>query len=105
MTLDTDDAHAAALAEAEQLMHADPPRDTDEGRRLLELAEAIEAYERIRWPMPDPTPEEAAAFRREQEEDPADAELYVTEADRASACPSCGCNRGYHSDRCGAERR
>lgn len=65
--IQTDEEHARLLAEAEALMRSDPQRDMPEGQRLSELADAIEAYEEKRWPFPEPTPEERAEFRRDQE--------------------------------------
>jgi antitoxin component HigA of HigAB toxin-antitoxin module len=50
----TNDAeHAAALDELTALMMAehDPPPDSYTGQRLQALAEIVEAYERIRWPI------------------------------------------------------
>lgn len=49
MTIHTDAEYRQALAELEGLMTAEA--DTPEGRRLDELATAIEAYEAIHHPM------------------------------------------------------
>lgn len=67
MKITTASEHAAALEEAERLMKVDPKLGTPEGERLDELATAIEAYESEHFHFDTPTPEEMAAFRREQE--------------------------------------
>lgn len=36
-------------------------------RHVRWLASEIEAYEKEHWPIPEPTPAQARAFRREQE--------------------------------------
>lgn len=63
--IQTDEEYAGLLAEAETLMGA--ALCTPEGERLSALVDVIGAYEDVRWPMPEPTPEERAEFRREQE--------------------------------------
>lgn len=60
--------HVAALAEMELLAHKDPLLGTPYATRLYELALRVEAYEKEHFPIPKPTQEEAAAFRKEQEE-------------------------------------
>jgi HTH-type transcriptional regulator/antitoxin HigA len=45
----TDEEHAVALREIEQLWGAEV--GTDLGRRLEVLVEAVEAYEKFRWPI------------------------------------------------------
>jgi len=49
------------IAECTALMQTDPETDTPEGRRLLALVDAIEAFERKAWPsmFPEMTPEDA----------------------------------------------
>lgn len=64
--VETDEQCEAALAELGTLMGAQ--LGTPEGERLDRLADAIGAYERVRWPFPEPTPEERASFRRDQEQ-------------------------------------
>ncbi len=58
----TPEAYEAALGELRDIWHT-----TSQRRRLCQLAEEIDAYEREHFPIPAPTPEEAAAFRAEQE--------------------------------------
>jgi hypothetical protein len=53
--------HEAALAILGDLMHADPAVDSPEGRVLLRLADAVEAYEKVMYPMP---PASDAAIER-----------------------------------------
>ena len=59
--------YEAALSVVDGLMRLDPPKDSPHGRLLLSLARAIEEYEEEELVLPEPTPEEAAAFRRDQE--------------------------------------
>jgi antitoxin component HigA of HigAB toxin-antitoxin module len=54
--------YEAALAELETLMGTGEQPD-----RICQLAATIEQYELQHYPIAEPTPEEAAAFRREQE--------------------------------------
>ena len=66
--IENDADYRRALAELDRLMDADPAaRDTAEGARLLALATEIEAYEKIHFPIREPTPEEAAQFRADEE--------------------------------------
>jgi len=61
----TDDDHRAVLARASDIFDAEP--GTPEGEELDALIPLIEAYEDVVYPIAPPTPEEAAAFRAEQE--------------------------------------
>lgn len=63
----TDEEHKTALAEVESLMSYDPAPESPLGKYLVALVEVVEAYEKKRWPIEKPTPEELAAFRAEQE--------------------------------------
>jgi antitoxin component HigA of HigAB toxin-antitoxin module len=51
----------AYIGELDGLMRLDPETDTPEGRRLLTLVDAIEAFERKAWPsmFPEMSPEDA----------------------------------------------
>lgn len=60
-------AYASAFLALEILMDFDPKAGEPAGVLLQGLAAAIEDYEQLRWPLGEPTPEEAAAFRAEQE--------------------------------------
>lgn len=69
----TYDEYRAEMRELGRLMHMDPLKITAaELARIDGLAIRCEAYERVHFPIEKPTPEEAAAFRREQEETPRD---------------------------------
>lgn len=65
MIIETDADHKAALSQISALMDAEA--GTPDAAKLVELAEAVEAYEAKRYPIDPPTPEQAIAFRREQE--------------------------------------
>jgi hypothetical protein len=43
--------HEAILAIVGELMHGDPAAESPEGRLLVKLADAVEAYERVVYPM------------------------------------------------------
>jgi hypothetical protein len=62
-----DAEYEVAFAELERIMETNPALGSPEGERLDFLTSQIVAYERTRFPLPEPTPEEAAAFRAEQE--------------------------------------
>jgi HTH-type transcriptional regulator/antitoxin HigA len=47
----SDDEHAAALREVEQLW--DSAKDSPDGIRFMELVIAVEEYEKKRWPFGD----------------------------------------------------
>lgn len=61
----TEPEYKAALLRLRELW----PKDlsNDETGEFLDLSAAIEAYETEHHPIREPTPEEAAAFRKEQE--------------------------------------
>jgi HTH-type transcriptional regulator/antitoxin HigA len=65
MKISDDAEHTRALARIEEILGC--PEATLEAKELTDLALAVEAYEEERWPIQPPTPEEALAFRREQE--------------------------------------
>jgi hypothetical protein len=52
--------HEAILTILGELMQADPAVDSPEGRLLVKLADAVEAYEKVMYPMP-PVPEGCTA--------------------------------------------
>ena len=60
----TDEEHAEALREIEDLM--DARADTPEGDRLDLLVTLVELYEARRWLVDDPDPIEAVRFMMEQ---------------------------------------
>lgn len=62
-----DEFHARVLDVIATLVELDPPADSPEGRFLVSISAAAAEYERWRYPIGAPTPEEAAAFRAEQE--------------------------------------
>jgi antitoxin component HigA of HigAB toxin-antitoxin module len=49
----TEADYDAALVELDKIFDADD--DTPEGKRLMELADMIEAYEKVHYPIPPPT--------------------------------------------------
>ena len=59
----SDTEHNQAMTEAKSLMEYNPAPESPLGQYLKILVEGIEAYEKKRWPIEKPTPEEAAAFR------------------------------------------
>lgn len=64
----TYDEYREAMRELGRLMHMDPLKITaSELAQIDALAIPCEAYEKEHFPVEKPTPEEAAAFRREQE--------------------------------------
>jgi hypothetical protein len=56
--------HGEFLRLLEVLMQSGGSRDDEDEGLMQILSKAIEAYELIHFPIPDPTAEEAAAFRR-----------------------------------------
>lgn len=64
-----DQGYSYAIVALDLLMSLDPSLSKDEAGGVLlgGLAAAIDDYEQMRWPFAEPTPEEATAFRREQE--------------------------------------
>lgn len=50
--LQTPVEHRAALSEVEKLMRLQPKANTRQGKRLVQLATAVEAYEKIHYPIP-----------------------------------------------------
>jgi HTH-type transcriptional regulator/antitoxin HigA len=61
--INNDEEHQAALAEISRLMNSD--LDAEEGDRLSALADVIESYETLRYPMPAPSARDAILFRME----------------------------------------
>lgn len=63
-------AYAQAMGAIDLLMGMEPEaaKDSTAGLLLSGLAAATNDYEQMRFPLGNPTPEEAAAFRREQQE-------------------------------------
>jgi len=59
--------HRRVLDVIAELIELDPPADSPEGRLLVSMSAAAENYEKARYPIDPPTPEEAAEFRKEQE--------------------------------------
>lgn len=70
------------------MMGEEATADSLKGRWLGMLAAAIEAYEKIHFPIADPTPEEARAFRDSQELHP------FKSADGGDTCMVCGTDCG-----------
>jgi len=63
MIIENDEEHKVMLELLDELMEKRP------GSLAISIvAKVIEEYELIHFPLPEPTPEEAAAFRREQEQ-------------------------------------
>ena len=58
-----DAVYKAAIAELERLMSTSPSDD----ERINEVAEFIAEYEAMMFPINRPSPEDAAAFRQDQE--------------------------------------
>lgn len=58
MKITSDWEYYVAFAELEALMDKNPDVGTPESDRLLELATAIEAWEEVHYPLPDPDPDE-----------------------------------------------
>lgn len=67
MEIHTEQEYQAALAEANAFFESNPRKNSPEGRRFEEVIQALVKYEDEHFPIEAPTPEEAAAFRREQE--------------------------------------
>lgn len=55
------------LLEIERLIRLQPSADSLEGLCLKELAEAVENYERVRYPIDRPSPMERIYFRLDVE--------------------------------------
>lgn len=53
-----DGLHAVAIERATALMHMDPDPNSADGIELLKFARAVEAFEKIRWPINAAAPEE-----------------------------------------------
>ena len=62
----TDADYKEALAEIDRLAILDPEAGTDDANRLEVLAILVEAYEKKRFPIGQPTPVEAIEFRMDQ---------------------------------------
>lgn len=60
-TIETDEQHAEAVAELDRRWST----ATDDDRDLLALAVEIERYEKRRFPIPEPSAQQLAAWRRE----------------------------------------
>lgn len=59
--------YAAAVAEIDRLLDADPPSTSEEYERLEFLSVLVQAYEEAHFPMPkQPTPQEVVDFMLEQ---------------------------------------
>ncbi len=63
----TEAEYRAARAKVDRGIRIQPDKDTAEFQAMMDLIDAIVAYEEEHFPIGSPTPEEAAAFRREQE--------------------------------------
>lgn len=55
MNIDTEPQYRAALSEAESLVACDPQPGTFHARRLIELCDAIEPWEKEHYPIPSPS--------------------------------------------------
>jgi hypothetical protein len=78
--------HARVVALIEALVELNPAADSPEGRFLALISAATDSFEREAFPIEPPTPEEAAAFRAEQDICPhPNAETWLAElaAERA----------------------
>lgn len=62
----TVDEYEKALKRVYALMCAEPPPGSPEEKELDELADMVEAYESIHFPMPKPSPDAMAEFRVDQ---------------------------------------
>lgn len=60
----SDEDHPAALNQIDRLWHTAP--GTPDANRLEALAISVEDYEKRRWPIDKPTPQETPRFRLEQ---------------------------------------
>ncbi len=60
--------YEAAVKEVAAGISDDYELDSPECMRFLEMVCVVEGYEKKHFPIDPPTPEEAAAFRKEQEE-------------------------------------
>lgn len=69
MVIHSEQEYEAALAEADTYFESNPLKASPEGQRFEEVIQALVKYEDEHYPIRPPTPEEAAAFRREQEEE------------------------------------
>jgi len=65
MEITSEEMYEEALRRVEEIFLA--PVDSEEGRELNVLVNAIEEYEELHYPIAAPTEEEALAFRLEQE--------------------------------------
>lgn len=62
----TVDEYEKALKRVYALMCANPPPGSPEEQELDDLADLVEAYESIHFPIPQPSPEAATEFRVDQ---------------------------------------
>jgi HTH-type transcriptional regulator/antitoxin HigA len=62
--IQTDQEYRQAIKEVEPLLEAEP--GTPEFDRVNTLVNAIQAYERIHYPIAPPSPEAAAQYEREK---------------------------------------
>jgi hypothetical protein len=63
----TPDEHTRKLAKIDAMMGKN--LSGDELMEFLDLVQEVEDYESVAFPISEPTPEEAAAFRAEQMKD------------------------------------
>lgn len=66
--IETEYEYECALWLIEYLMEQEPAVGMFEGRTLDLMIGHVVAYEAVHYPIGRPTPEEAAAFRKEQED-------------------------------------
>ncbi len=66
MTIETFEQHQAALLVIELLMGSDPALGTPEGEALDLLADAVEAFEAIHYPIAPLTDEEIEQLSKQQ---------------------------------------
>ncbi len=51
LVLAADAMHGALLLEVEQLIDSGPDATSENGRKLRRLADIVESYEKLRWPI------------------------------------------------------
>lgn len=51
ITIETEEQYVKAMEAISDLMDSDPPKESEDGIRLSELATAIEAYEKKTFPL------------------------------------------------------
>lgn len=65
--IETPEEYEEAVSELKRLWDTNPSAGSEEGVRMVLLVTRLEAYEKVHFPIPEPTPEDARQFREQEE--------------------------------------